>query len=95
MNGREANHSIALAGALLGCGQAKMDPWVLGYWLANGSVGDPEVTCDVNDSEYVMQGFAAAGYFLAREAHDSKSRGVILVTVSPQSKMEQRDGLPR
>lgn len=30
-----------------------IDPWVLGYWLGNGSKQHARVTCDVKDKEYV------------------------------------------
>lgn len=39
-----------------------VDPWVLGYWLGDGSTGTGGATADVDDVPYVRERVRAAGY---------------------------------
>lgn len=39
-----------------------VDPWVLGYWLGDGSTGQGSITCDVDDLPHVGSRMRAAGY---------------------------------
>lgn len=39
-----------------------VDPWVLGYWLGDGSTGTGRATADVDDIPYVRERVRAAGY---------------------------------
>jgi len=39
-----------------------VDPWVLGYWLGDGSTGHGEATADVDDIPHVRERLRAAGY---------------------------------
>ena len=39
-----------------------VDPWVLGYWLGDGSTGLGGITCDVDDLPYIRSRMRAAGY---------------------------------
>lgn len=39
-----------------------VDPWVLGYWLGDGTTGRGEATADVDDIPHVRERLRAAGY---------------------------------
>lgn len=39
-----------------------VDPWVLGYWLGDGSTGNGQITCDVDDLPHIRSRMRAAGY---------------------------------
>ena len=39
-----------------------VDPWVLGYWLGDGTTGHGEATADVDDIPHVRERLRAAGY---------------------------------
>lgn len=39
-----------------------VDPWVLGYWLGDGSTGNGQITCDVDDLPHIRSHMRAAGY---------------------------------
>lgn len=39
-----------------------VDPWVLGYWLGDGSTGNGHITCDVDDLPHIRSRMRAAGY---------------------------------
>ena len=39
-----------------------VDPWVLGYWLGDGSTGNGQITCDVDDLPHIRSRIRAAGY---------------------------------
>lgn len=39
-----------------------VDPWVLGYWLGDGTTGHGEATADVDDIPHVRERVRAAGY---------------------------------
>jgi hypothetical protein len=39
-----------------------VDPWVLGYWLGDGSTGQGSITCDVDDLPHIESRMRAAGY---------------------------------
>jgi hypothetical protein len=61
--GREANHSIPVTQALqLLNVPCLLDPWVLGYWLGNGSKAEPYLTMDRDDRAYVEQQLAARSF---------------------------------
>lgn len=42
-----------------------VDPWVLGYWLGDGSTGNGTATADVDDVPHVRERARAAGYELS------------------------------
>lgn len=63
---RDTNHCIPLAGALqLPHARLPVDPWVLGYWLGNGSTGSGHITSGSHkgqmDSGHVCAQIRAAG----------------------------------
>ena len=60
--GKEINHSVPCCGSIAGAGEMPMDPYALGYWLGNGSLGDPEITCHIDDVDHVAAQFTAGGY---------------------------------
>lgn len=39
-----------------------VDPWVLGYWLGDGSTSNGSITCDVDDLPHIESRMRAAGY---------------------------------
>ncbi len=39
-----------------------VDPWVLGYWLGDGTTGHGEATADVDDIPHIRERLRAAGY---------------------------------
>ena len=39
-----------------------VDPWVLGYWLGDGSTGQGAITCDADDLPHIESRMRAAGY---------------------------------
>lgn len=39
-----------------------VDPWVLGYWLGDGSTGNGSITCDVDDIPHIRARMRSAGY---------------------------------
>jgi intein/homing endonuclease len=43
--GRESNHSVDLAGPLVGGGKLPLDPYYLGFWLGDGMTADSQITC--------------------------------------------------
>jgi phage terminase large subunit-like protein len=63
----DTNHCIPTCGALqLPERELPVDPFVLGYWLGNGTVGEGAVTCGsldgVMDCPHIQEAFAGAGY---------------------------------
>jgi hypothetical protein len=50
-----------------------VDPWVLGYWLANGSRKQGVLSCHPDDREQVIQRVTAAGYQIGRVTPGSVS----------------------
>lgn len=59
-----------------------VDPWVLGYWLGDGSTGQGSITCDVDDLPHVESRMRAAGYDIGavrakREGGRGRSVGVL------------------
>jgi deoxycytidine triphosphate deaminase len=60
--GDEFSHQIALAGsAQYPTAQLPVDPYVLGYWLGDGTSSKGEITVGADDLE-VLRHFEAAGY---------------------------------
>ncbi|WP_448641417.1 dCTP deaminase [Geodermatophilus sp. URMC 63] len=60
--GKEFSHRIALAGpAQYPTAELPMDPYVLGYWLGDGTSNEGEITVGRGDEE-VLASFEAAGY---------------------------------
>ncbi|MGR7024246.1 dCTP deaminase [Geodermatophilus sp. URMC 62] len=60
--GQEFSHQIALAGpAQYPTAELPMDPYVLGYWLGDGTSTKGEITVGRGDEE-VLASFEAAGY---------------------------------
>jgi len=39
-----------------------VDPWVLGYWLGDGSTSNGSITCDVDDLPHIRSRMRVAGY---------------------------------
>ena len=39
-----------------------VDPWVLGYWLGDGSTSNGSITCDVDDLPHIESRMRVAGY---------------------------------
>lgn len=39
-----------------------VDPWVLGYWLGDGSTSNGSITCDVDDLPHIESRMCVAGY---------------------------------
>lgn len=76
----DTNHCIPVCGALeLPEQQLPIAPWVLGYWLGNGTVGDGAVTCGSHNGDvdwpHVQEAFDAAGYdTVARHWPDKSSQ---------------------
>lgn len=69
----EANHSIVVAGALeLPTVTVPVAPYVLGYWLGNGTLGSPEVTSHSNDAEEIEEYFKQEGYALRTKTEDKR-----------------------
>lgn len=42
--------------------QLLIDPWLLGYWLGNGTASGAALSCHSDDAEYVAERVAALGY---------------------------------
>lgn len=62
--GTEYRWRVAMAGALtLPDADLPLDPYVLGYWLGNGSTGGPQIATHEDDSGHVAGRFSNAGYF--------------------------------
>lgn len=65
----DRNHCIPLAGALrIPETDLPLDPWLLGYWLGNGSVGGSEITGHLADGEGIERGVRDAGFEPTRYA---------------------------
>ena len=77
--GDEFSHQIALAGAArYPTAELPMDPYVLGYWLGDGTTTKGEITVGAGDEE-VLTSFEAAGYTVggaARHPGHEHRRGV-------------------
>lgn len=51
-----------------------MSPWALGYWLGNGAKGGQQVTCHLDDAEWVAGMFARCGFDCsARRVNDTNA----------------------
>ena len=53
-----------------------IDPWLLGYWLGNGSRHNARVTCHVDDVDDVRERISESGYQVGTVRPDSRSRAV-------------------
>lgn len=59
----DTNHCIPVAGELkLPAKALPVDPWVLGYWLGNGTAADSAVTTHGEDFQFVLTCVTEAGY---------------------------------
>lgn len=59
----DRNHCIPLAGALdLPEADLPIDPWILGYWLGNGSSAAGSICTHADDAEWVARRCREAGY---------------------------------
>lgn len=59
-----------------------VDPWVLGYWLGDGSTGQGAITCDADDLPHIESRMRAAGYDIGavrakKEGGRGRSVGVL------------------
>ena len=53
-----------------------IDPYILGYWLGNGSKCAAVVCCDEDDADEISAKFEE--YYEVNQRHDTRSRGVVL-----------------
>jgi deoxycytidine triphosphate deaminase len=61
--GKEFNHHIPLAGAVqYPTAELPIDPYVLGYWLGDGTSTKAEITIGVQDEQFVLQELNRLGY---------------------------------
>ena len=68
--------SMPVAGALdLPTADLPVDPWLLGYWLGDGSEGNAAFTCSTADLAHVQQRITAAGYTIGGVWPDKRSGG--------------------
>ncbi|MDO9252572.1 MAG: recombinase RecT [Hydrogenophaga sp.] len=51
-----------------------IDPYLLGYWLGNGTTGRSSVTCHIDDVDHIKQAVEAAGYKVGAVRRDSRSK---------------------
>ena len=67
MYGKERNHSIPIVDKLVpeytNVKDLAIDPYILGYWLGDGTSSRGEITVGEEDCEYVLQEFSKRGYF--------------------------------
>jgi hypothetical protein len=67
-----------------------VDPWVLGYWLGDGSTGLGNITCDVDDLPHVRECMQAAGYDIGaigakKEGGRGRSVGILKLAADLRS----------
>ena len=56
-----------------------IDPWLLGYWIGNGSVGKPSITCHEDDFENIISKIKSIGkYEIGNITKHSESKGVTI-----------------
>lgn len=53
-----------------------IDPYILGYWLGNGSHGAAMIACHEDDSEEIISRFEK--FYVVNTRHDDRSRSMIL-----------------
>lgn len=59
----------------------KIHPWVLGYWLGNGSKQHGNVCCDLKDAEYIQQKIKMCGYEVGAVRKDKRSNAVTITVL--------------
>jgi deoxycytidine triphosphate deaminase len=91
--GDELSHHIALAGAVrYPTADLPIDPYVLGYWLGDGTSSTGEITVGAGDEE-VLASFEAAGYTVS-PATAARAFRLGGATRHPDAE-HRRDGLGR
>ena len=59
-----------------------VDPYLLGYWLGDGSQSRPNITCSKDDLPHVMKAIVSAGYRVGTiRTNDNRDRDCNAVTV--------------
>jgi phage terminase large subunit-like protein len=72
------NHCIPVAGALaLPEQNLPLDPWVLGYWLGNGSQRDASMVTHGADLAFVGRQVAAAGFDYSLTRYTDRNAGLV------------------
>jgi phage terminase large subunit-like protein len=78
----DLNHCIPLAGALdLPELELPLDPWVLGFWIGNGSTGTSSISMNGDDEDYVRLQCRAAGFACGNEMNSYHDKNVSTFTV--------------
>lgn len=78
----KANHSIPQAAPLcLPEADLPVHPWILGYWLGNGTAENGSVTCAVSDEEEIKALIVKAGYEVCPARHIKPSGNGVTFTI--------------
>ena len=76
------NHSIPLAEPIeLPESDLPIDPYVLGYWLGDGSKDHAQVTGRIDDTQHLIEHLERIGYYWREARRDGISRSIRISTV--------------
>lgn len=70
------------------CSDALVDPWMLGYWLGNGSSWHGVVTCDTKDKLEILTAINASGYKVGAVKKDPRSNAVSISVLGLKAVLE-------
>jgi replicative DNA helicase len=91
MHGRNA-HRVRVAGGLdLPEVSLPIDPYILGYWLGDGTSSKPEITCADTDLPFLRAKVTAAGLYILSERRNSLTSARIWISTYPVSKRGRHD----
>jgi AAA domain/LAGLIDADG-like domain len=93
-NGHCLNHSIEVCAPLeYPESELPIDPYLLGYWLGNGTSRRAQLTCHEDDAAHIAQSIISVGYTVGTIRPDRRTRAVSIGIIEGFGRALRENGL--